>query len=80
MTTASWQVMVVNPNPQHNCEDQKPTDDPSTVRTTIQATSDQTFNPRCAHNLMATQCTQSQYPNHNFVLPQFLAQPNSEDL
>ena len=54
MTTASWQVMVVNPNPQHNCEDQKPTDDPSTVRTTIQATSDQTFNPRCAHNLMAT--------------------------
>ena len=39
ITTASWQVMVVNPNPQHNCEDQKTTDDPSTVPTTIQATS-----------------------------------------
>ena len=65
---------------QHNYEGQKPTDTPSAVRTTIQATSDQTFNPRCAHNPMATQCNQSQYPNHNFALPQFMAPPNSEDL
>ena len=67
---------------QHNCEDFKPTDTPSTVPTAIQATSDQTFSPRCAHNPMATQCNQSQYPNpnHNFALPQFMAQPNSEDL
>ena len=37
---------------QHNYEDLKPTDTPSTVPTTIQATSDQPFNPRCAHNPM----------------------------
>ena len=67
---------------QHNYEDQNPTDTPSTVPYAIQATSDQTFNPRCAHNPMATQCNQSQYPNpnHNFALPQFMAPPNSEDL
>ena len=29
---------------------------------------------------MATQCNQSQYPNHNFALPQFMAPPNSGDL
>ena len=31
---------------------------------------------------MTTQCNQSQYlnPNHNFALPQFMAQPNCEDL
>ena len=34
----------------------------------------------CAHNSMATQCNQSQYPNHNFALSQVMAQPNSEDL
>ena len=51
---------------EHNCEDLEPSDDPSTVLTTIQATSDQT---RCAHNPMATQCNQSPYPNHNFALP-----------
>ena len=67
---------------QHNYEDLRPTDTPSTVPTAIQATSDQTFNPRCAHNPMATQRNQSQYlyPDHNFALPQFMAQPNSEDL
>ena len=50
---------------QHNYEDLKPTDTPSTVPTAIHATSDQTFNPRCAHNPMATQCNQSQCPNPN---------------
>ena len=65
---------------EHNCEDLEPTDAPSTVPTAIQATSDQIFNPRCAHNPMGTQCNQSQYPNHNFALPQFMAPPNSEDL
>ena len=65
----------------HNCEGLDPTDDPSTVPTTIQGTNDQTFNPWCAHNPMATQCNQSQYTNlnHNFVLPQFMSQPNSEE-
>ena len=46
---------------QHTCEDLNPTDTPSTVPTTLQASSDHTFNPKCAHNLMATQCNQSQY-------------------
>ena len=63
-----------------NCEDLDPTDDPITVPNAIQATSDQTFNPRCAHNPMATQCNQYPNPNHNFALQQFMAQPNSEDL
>ena len=40
---------------QHNCEDLKPTDTPS------KASLDHTFNPKCAHSLMATQCNQSQY-------------------
>ena len=46
---------------QHNCEDLKPTDTPSTVPTTLQASCDHTFNHKCAHNLMATKCNQSQY-------------------
>ena len=67
---------------QHNYEDLKSTNNSSKVPTTIQATSDQTFNPRCAHNPMVTQWNQSQYPNpnDNFTLPQFMAQPNFEDL
>ena len=46
---------------QHNCEDLKPTDTPSTVPTTLQVSIDHTFNPKWSHNLMATQCNQSQY-------------------
>ena len=46
---------------QHSCEDLKPTDTPSTFSTFIQASSDHTFHPTCAHNPMATQCNQSQY-------------------
>ena len=46
---------------QHNWEDLKPTDTPSTVPTTLQACCDHTFNPKCAHNLMETQCNQPQY-------------------
>ena len=67
---------------QHNYEDLKRTDNPSTVPTAIQATSDQTFNPRCAHNPMATQCNQSQYTilSHTFALPQLMAEHNCEDL
>ena len=76
-TFALLQLMV-----EHNCEDLDPADDPSTVPTAIEATSDKPFNPRCAHNPMATQCNQSQYPNpsHNFALSQVMAQPNYEDL
>ena len=46
---------------QHNCEDLKPTDTPCTLSTFIQASSDHTFNPICAHNPMETHCNQSQY-------------------
>ena len=46
---------------QHNCKDLHPTDTLSTVPTCIQATSNLTQNPICAHNPMATQCNQSQY-------------------
>ena len=82
MTTASWPVMVVNPNPQDNCEDQEPTDDPNSVPTALQASSDHIFNPKCAHHPLATQCNQYQYPNpnNNFVLSQVMAQPNCDDL
>ena len=67
---------------QHNYEDLKPTDTPSKVPIAIQASIDYPFNPWCAHNPMATQCNQSQYPNpnHNYALSQFMAQPNCEDL
>ena len=53
---------------QHNCEDVKPTDTLITVPTLIQAFSNHTLNPICAHNPMAPQCNQSQYLN--------LAEPN----
>ena len=46
----------------HNCEDFDPTDTPSAVPTTLQAHSDDTYNAKCAHNPMETQCNQSQYP------------------
>ena len=47
---------------EHNCEDLKPTDTPSTFSTFTQAFSDHTSNQMCAHNSMATQCNQFQYP------------------
>ena len=37
---------------QHNYEDLDPTDTPSAVPTTLQAHSDDTYNPECAHNPM----------------------------
>ena len=46
---------------QLNFEDLDPTDTPSAVPTALQASSDHTFYPKCAHNLMATQGNQSQY-------------------
>ena len=48
---------------QHNCEDLKPTDTPSKVQTFIQASSDHTLNPICAHKPMSTEYmyNQSQY-------------------
>ena len=47
---------------QHQCEDLKPTDTPSTFSTFTQASSDHTSNQICAHNSMVTQHNQSQYP------------------
>ena len=44
------------------CDDLDPTDTPSAVRTALQAPSDDTYNPKCTHSLMETQCNHSQYP------------------
>ena len=65
---------------QHNCEDQEPTDTPSTIPTSFQAPMDDTYNPKCTHNQMAIQCNQYPNPSHNLALPQFLAHHNCEDL
>ena len=46
----------------HNCEDFDPIETPSAVPTSLQAPSDDTYNPKCAHKPMETQCNQSQYP------------------
>ena len=46
----------------HNNEDLDPTNDPSEVPPALQAPSDDTYNPMCAHNPLKTQCNQSQYP------------------
>ena len=65
---------------QHNCEDQDPTDTPSTVPTAFQVSCDHTLHPECTHNPMAIQY--NQYPNldHNLAQPTFLAHHNYEDL
>ena len=52
----------VNQSKHHNCDDLDPTDTPSAVPTTLQAPSDDTYNPKCTHSLMETQCNNSQYP------------------
>ena len=46
----------------HSCEDLDTTDTPSPVPSALKAPSDDTYNPKCAHNPMETQCNQSQYP------------------
>ena len=46
----------------HNCEDLESTDTPHAVPTALQAPTDDTYNPKCAHNPMETQCNQSQSP------------------
>ena len=65
---------------QHNCEDQEPTDTPSTIPTAFQVSCDHTLHPECTHDLMAFQCNQYPNPNHNSALVQFLAHHNCEDL
>ena len=52
----------VNQSNHHNCDDLDPTDTPSAVPTALQAPSDDTYNPKCTHSLMETQCNHSQYP------------------
>ena len=46
----------------HHCDDLDPTDTPTAVPTAHQASSDDTYNPKCTHSLMETQCNHSQYP------------------
>ena len=52
----------VNQSIHHNCDDLDPSETPSAVPTTLQAPSDDTYNPKCTHILMETQCNHSQYP------------------
>ena len=52
----------VNQSIHHNCDDLDPTDTPSAVPAALQAPSDDTYNPKCTHSLMETQCNHSQYP------------------
>ena len=52
----------VNQSKHHNCDDLDPTDTPIAVPTALQAPSDDTYNPKCTHSLMETQCNHSQYP------------------
>ena len=52
----------VNQSKHNNCDDLDPIDTPSAVPTTLQAPSDDTYNPKCTHSLMETQCNYSQYP------------------
>ena len=59
---------------------QEPTDTPSTIPTAFQVSCGHTLHPECTHNLMAIQCNQYPYPNHNSALVQFLAHPNCEEL
>ena len=70
MATQCNQSQYPNPNhnfalpkfmAQPNCEHLDPTDIPIAVPLILQASSDHTLNPKCAHNPMATQCNQSQY-------------------
>ena len=65
---------------QHNCEDQEPTDNPTTIPTTFQDSCDHSLHPKCTHNPMAIQCNKYPNLNHNFTLSQFLSQHNCEDL
>ena len=52
----------VNQSKHHNCDDLDPTETPSAVPTALQAPSDDTYNPKCTHSLVATQCNHSQHP------------------
>ena len=52
----------VNQSKHHNCDDLDPTDTPNAVPTALQAPSDDTYNPKCTHSLLETQCNHSQYP------------------
>ena len=52
----------VNQSKHHHCDDLDPTDTPSAVQTAHQASSGDTYNSKCTHSLMETQCSHSQYP------------------
>ena len=52
----------VNQSKHRNCDYLDPTDTPIAVPTALQAPSDDTYNPKCTHSLMETQCNHSQYP------------------
>ena len=51
-----------NQSKHHNCDDLDPTETPNAVPTALQAPSDDTYNPKCTHSLLESQCNHSQYP------------------
>ena len=53
---------MVNQSKHHHCNDLDPTDSPSAVPPAHQASSDDTYNLKCTHSLIETQCNQSKYP------------------
>ena len=57
---SSHNSALPQPLAHHNCEDLDPTETPSAVPTALQVPSDDTYNLKCAHNPMETQCKQSQ--------------------
>ena len=52
---------------QHNCEDLKPTDTPSTAPTFIKASSGHALHPICAHNPFSSQASQDK-PSNSMVV------------
>ena len=61
-THQRYVIARVNQSKHHNCDDLDPTDTPSAVPTALQAPSDDTYNLKCTHSIMGTQCNHSQYP------------------
>ena len=59
----------VNQSKHHNCDDLNPTDTPSAVPTALQTPSDDTYNPKCTHIRMGTQCNHSQYLDEAKLYP-----------
>ena len=54
---------------QHNCEDEEPTNTPSTIPTSFQVSCDLTLHPECTHNIMAIHCNLTDVGNLQGMYP-----------